>query len=277
MEEIHMNDNLVLGKAVTEAINDLNKEKRELEESIELLKNLEVKSLTEEEWHKICETPLRHNDVLSVFIQTMFEGATDIQVGANIVRFNYKDFIIDIPTSLCRGITVDMSWYVDIDKMEENIEDLKNTEWRNLDIHMSTNAREVYQYKEYLEKKSEGANWKTLFDIIYFNQKEFKLSNLQQRILWWYDAKVAPIDDKYWESYIQNYEEEVEKSIKTQEQRIKECYDKLDKFFYEIYPKLREFTDMIEFRDVFYQYRKGLRKQIDNHDISMMKYIRSNF
>lgn len=101
-----------MNKSIEEAIVDIDTSIKELEERKLLLLNLDTEEiLTEDKWHEICETPLRSSNILAKFVLNIFPEATLIKVGCNYVTFELYDIKCYLPTSLCRGIEVDVSWF----------------------------------------------------------------------------------------------------------------------------------------------------------------------
>lgn len=97
---------------VSEAIRDLNREIDEAQNKIAIVKSIDfTKSVTESQWHTICETPLRNSDLLAVLVKNTFPLAENILVHCNYVYFDMLGFKVQIPTSRCQGINVDTSWY----------------------------------------------------------------------------------------------------------------------------------------------------------------------
>lgn len=97
---------------VKEAIEDLKEEIAEKENHIRLLESIDfTKAVDEDIWHEICKTGLRYSDLLGVLVKNIFPLAKNIKVGCNYVDFEMMGFNVEIPTSYCRGINVDTSWY----------------------------------------------------------------------------------------------------------------------------------------------------------------------
>lgn len=98
---------------VDKAIDELKEDIADLTARITLLESLNIsQAVSEEEWHNLCETPLRSTAIMGALVQHIFPDATDIKVDCNYVNFNLFGFCVQIPTSRARGINVDTSWYV---------------------------------------------------------------------------------------------------------------------------------------------------------------------
>lgn len=101
-----------MDKNINEAIEEIKEDIETLKLQIQLLENLDLsKSVDEDIWHNICETPLRSSDILGVLVKNIFPLAENIIVHCNYVYFDMLGFKVQIPTSRCRGINVDLSWY----------------------------------------------------------------------------------------------------------------------------------------------------------------------
>ena len=96
---------------IQEVLETLQSDITEKENQINLIKTIDwTKSVTEKEWHQICETLLRTSDLLCNLLKNTFPNATDIQLGMNHVDFNLYGFKCKLPTSRYEEIRVDMSW-----------------------------------------------------------------------------------------------------------------------------------------------------------------------
>lgn len=85
---------------VSEAIRDLNREIDEAQNKIAIVKSIDfTKPVTENQWHTICETPLRSSDLLAVLVKNTFPLAENILVHCNYVYFDMLGFKVQIPTS----------------------------------------------------------------------------------------------------------------------------------------------------------------------------------
>ncbi len=97
---------------VSEAVIELNNELEDIQRKIALVKSIDfTKPVTENQWHMICETPLRNSKLLAILVKNTFPLAENIIVHFNYVYFDMLGFNVQIPTSGCRGINVDTSWY----------------------------------------------------------------------------------------------------------------------------------------------------------------------
>lgn len=141
-----------MDKCISEAIDEINEEISKLQSQKTLIENIEIKGkISEDIWHEICETPLRHSSVMANFVANLFPNATNIIVHCNYVYFDLYGFKIQIPTSRQRGINVDLSWYASY----------KNTGKPTLYLSLSNQRR--LKYYEYCDK---GYKWNEKAKII---------------------------------------------------------------------------------------------------------------
>lgn len=103
------------------------------------------KPVDEETWHKICETPLRHSELLGTLVKNTFPEAENIVVRCNYVYFTLFGFKIQIPTSRKHGINIDTSWY-EINHSAPQ-------------LHLSEAQKNTLKYYEALDN---GESWRTL-------------------------------------------------------------------------------------------------------------------
>ena len=100
-------------QAIQEQIEELNSQMALLDEISGL------KSINEELWHNICETPLRGTQGLVPLVKTIFKQAKNIEVHSNYVKFTLYEIGCYLPTSRRLGVEIDTSWYshIDIDEI----------------------------------------------------------------------------------------------------------------------------------------------------------------
>lgn len=101
----------VCSKNKENILKKLEEKRDELNKQIDMIKKLEIKPVTEDEWYKLCETPVRYNDVLLDIAEVTFPEGEDFEMCANEVAFKMNGFDISVSTSAIRGITIDMRWY----------------------------------------------------------------------------------------------------------------------------------------------------------------------
>lgn len=139
----------MMDEHIADAIQEISDTIQSLQAQIDMLKALDIsKPLTEEEWHQICETPLRGSELMATFVRNIFPDATDIVVHCNYVYFNLLGFRIQIPTYQACGINVDTSWYIRCEGSVCSFEE-----------YLSDRDLRIYRYFEAEDNK---ADWKTL-------------------------------------------------------------------------------------------------------------------
>ena len=78
---------------VSEAIQEMEEDQKELQQKIKYVKDFDFSvPVTEEQWHQICETPLRWTDVMAHLVKNRFPNAEHIKVTANDVVFDLEGF-----------------------------------------------------------------------------------------------------------------------------------------------------------------------------------------
>ena len=99
-------------KDVNEAIQEIKEQIVVLQAQETLINSFDFsKPVDEDAWHQICETPLRSSNLLAQLVKNIFPLAENILVHCNYVYFDMMGFKVQIPTSRCKGINVDVSWY----------------------------------------------------------------------------------------------------------------------------------------------------------------------
>lgn len=124
-----------MNDTIAAAIAEINEEIADLKTQVDFLQTLvEKEPLTEEEWHLVCETPLRSTDLMATFAHNIFPEATDIKVGCNYVALNLFGFRVMIPTSRAQGVCIETNWY-------------HQSSWRNCTFEEYLNDRECRAYR----------------------------------------------------------------------------------------------------------------------------------
>lgn len=185
---------------------------KENEEEINKLKNQNAfmqtidfsKSVDEETWHKICETPLRTSQLLKILVKNTFPEAEDIVVHCNYVYFTLLGFKIQIPTYRRQGINIDTSWY----KMD----------WGMPQLYLSEAQTNMLNYYEALDN---GESWRTLAKLRLPYYKDWFL-----RFAWFFKYKWKKLDRDSFEKQIKENEDNLEKRIKNYKQERKDMHDK---------------------------------------------------
>lgn len=99
-------------KEIKDSIFELEQGIREKQELIEMLRNLNIEEkLSEEDWHTVCESPLRSSRILVKLLTNIFPEATDVRLGGNFVYFTLYGIKCGLPTSRHTGIMIDTGWY----------------------------------------------------------------------------------------------------------------------------------------------------------------------
>ena len=98
---------------IEESIQLITEDIEELQKRKEFLESLDINAvLNEDEWHELCQSSLRSDNILSVFVHNIFPDAEDISITANYVKFLLYGIRCYLPTSLIRGIEIDTSWFI---------------------------------------------------------------------------------------------------------------------------------------------------------------------
>ncbi len=134
-------------KSINEALQELQKEINEKQNQMNLIKNIDWnKSVKEEVWHEICETPLRSSDLLGVMVKNIFPDAENINVNCNYVYFSLDGFECRLPTSRCNGVYIKTDWY------KKDYGEPSNPYFANHSV-----------MKKYFDAKDNGEHWDVLF------------------------------------------------------------------------------------------------------------------
>lgn len=172
-------------KDINNALEELRHEISEKEQQITFLQSFDwTKPVTEEEWHKICETPLRYSEeVLPVLVKNLFPSANNIEVGCNFVFFDLYDYEIQIPTSRNHGININTDWYHYISCLEE--------------CSANDHSNYMLKLKQYFEAKDQKLGWKAEA------KARYKYDNVSTVYLffWWFGChKWQKVDRELFET-----------------------------------------------------------------------------
>ena len=200
----------------------------EKENQINLIKNIDwTKSVTEEEWHQICETLLRTSDSLCDLLKNTFPNATDIKLGMNYVNFNLYGFKCLLPTFIYEEILVDMSWNKNLKK--PTLENTMNQFEKNM--------------REYFKSVDSHESWLKLFDLRFLQFKHYK--KWIKFILWFGKYKWKNVHREKWEEQFKNTENKLKTELETYKQKKKNIEEKRKLLHEKLLPKLYNFTNKV--------------------------------
>lgn len=207
---------------VMDAISDLKEQISQCESQIQLIENLDFnKKLTEDEWHELCETPLRSSELLSVFVKNIFPEATNINVHCNYVYFELMEYKIQIPTSRARGINVACNWY---------------SPPTICCLYTNDSLSKMEKYFEALDR---NAGWKELASLrCRLHKNDFNLF-----IWWFFYAKWKKLDRKSIEKEILDYKVKQNEKLEKYKENCKKTYEKLKWTKENLLPVLNSFSD----------------------------------
>lgn len=172
-----------ISKDIDHALDELQSEISENKRQISFLQSFDwTKPVTEEEWHKICDTPLRSSrEVLPVLVKNLFPSASNIEVGCNFVFFELYGYKIQIPTSCMRGINISTEWYRYTSRLEDCY------------YHSGSMVR----LKKFFDAKDQKMGWKAEAAARYNRDH----ANTIHLFLWWFGChKWQKVDRKLFET-----------------------------------------------------------------------------
>ena len=204
----------------------------EKENQMNLIKNIDwTKSVTEEEWHELCETLLRTSDSLCNLLKNTFPNATDIKLGMNYVNFNLYGFKCLLPTSIYEEILVDMSWNKNLKK--PTLENTMNQFEKNM--------------RKYFNLLDSNGYWLELFDLRFLSFKYYK--KWIKFILWFGKYKWKDVHREKWEEQFKETEEQVTEKLILYEKEKKEIDEKNKILHEKLLPELYQFTKNVYDKD----------------------------
>ena len=217
-----------MNEQIEKAINKLKEDIDTKNKQINLINSIDwSKSIDENTWHKICETPLRSSNLLSTLVKNTFPDSENIKVGVNYVYFEMYGFKCYIPTLLCRGIKVDTSWY-------------KNyKEPRKENIYYSNR----YYMKKYFDALDNHESWKVLFKYRLGNMNHYR--TFIKFILWFGKYKWKNVHRDKWEIEFKKDEEAYERNVEQYKINKTEMYRMTLKLKNELVPELSKFSNNI--------------------------------
>lgn len=219
---------------IQEVLETLQSDITEKENQINLIKNIDwTKSVTEKEWHQICETLLRTSDLLCNLLKNTFPNATDIKLEMNYVNFNLYGFRCQLPTSRYEEILVDMSWNK---KLKEPT--LENTIYS---FEFESNMR------KYFELLDSHGYWLELFDLRFPIFKHYK--KWIKFILWFGKYKWKDVYREQWEEQFKKTEERVTEKLNLYEKEKREIEEKNKILHEKLLPELYQFTKNVYDKD----------------------------
>lgn len=89
----------------------LRKDSRKIREYIVLVEKLRYGSVSENVWHKLCETPARYTSIMEEIARAIFPKGYGFTSDSNTVKFTLNGFKVTIPKTSKTGIEIDTFWY----------------------------------------------------------------------------------------------------------------------------------------------------------------------
>lgn len=136
--------------------------------------------LTEEEWKRICSTPLKDSEVLCDIVKNyIFPEAQNLSMRTKHVRFTVNGFTCYLPTMPPGGVEIDTGWYRSFESCQ--------------DIYHEKVSQEEEQMRKYFAAKAEHADWKTLARLRIPDCPDWELA-----ILWFCWYRWRNDREEYW-------------------------------------------------------------------------------
>ena len=218
-----------MNETIKEAIENLKNEIEERENFIKIVENMDLnEKLNEEKWHSLCQTWLRTSSLMGDFLLNIFPEAEDVKVGCNYVYFTLYGIKCASPTSLCRGIEINTSWYRKIEKDKP-------------EFKISRKIEAWFEYGEALKSKKswiEKAKIRSKCSDNHRNLTKFGLF-----CFWFFKWKWEKFDISIWEEYVRNEEFLHEERVKSYNKLLKEREEKVDILFNKLIPTLSVFSN----------------------------------
>ena len=209
---------------VSDVIKELNKTIDETQNKIAIVKSIDfTKPVTEDQWHLICETPLRNSNLLAVLVKNTFPLAENILVNCNYVYFDMLGFKVQIPTSRLRGINVDTSWY-EKDRGEPTIQ-------------YSSSIQSMIEYFDAVDNKK---GWYECAKHRLTYGKTCKKWLLF--IVWWFKYRWKDPKREQFEEVKSKQEQEYKERVENYRSNRKDIKNKTEMFLNELLPLLDEFS-----------------------------------
>ena len=229
-----MTDNINIKEIKDKTIEFLQEQIKEKEEYIKLIQNIDVNQIvTEKEWHKFCETPIRCSEILKIFVKNLWADAENIEVCANDTRFDLYGFKVSIPTSRCMGMEIVIDWeffkYIREKKPE------------------FTPSREVKRIMDYIElKEQKNVDWYTLYKAkVPTRVAEANYRKYYCWFLWNVQYKYMKIDEEYWKAEYEKEKQEFEIRMEKYYKHQREMFDRCSVLFEQLIPEINKFSTNI--------------------------------
>lgn len=202
---------------------------------IYLIENLDIAPVTEDEWHLICKTPIRYDDVLLEVAKKTFPLGEEFVRNSNDVKFKMNGFNITVPTCNIKGVVIDTYWY-DERYLKEFIPSNQHSKMR--------------RYFSLLDGKK--CSW---YELARCRNTVDDYSTFKLFFWWFFKAKWRKVDRAKWEKAFKEENLLNENMLKKHEEKKREMLDSIDRFKETV--SILESWGGVRYVDIF---NKGLNK-----------------
>lgn len=232
---------------ISDAVQDLKEQISEIQKQIDFIQSIDfTKPVTENQWHKICETPLRYSNLLADLVKNTFPLAENVLVGCNYVFFDLLGFKVQIPTSRCQGINVDTSWY-------------RKDEGKPTKIY----TKDIENVIEYFNAVDNKLGWYECARYRIPNSKTYKKWVLF--VMWWFKYRWEAPKRQQFEAVKSQQEQAHKERIKKHLSKRQNIKNKAKTFLYELLPLLNQFSlQHGNYNDSRYAYSIEQIKEFEN-------------
>lgn len=187
------------------------KERDNLNNQIEKVKNLEIKPVTQDEWLKLCETPIRYSNIILELAKETFPNGVNFKRTPNEVKFELYGFEVLIPTHQSKVVKIDTHWY---------------SKYYNKEIEVISSYKYMRKYFELLD--SGTYNW---YDLAYCRCAQRDEFSKFKLFMWWFiGGKWRKVNRVAWNDLFKKEENHYKNMIENRHNLKKHVEENMPKF-----------------------------------------------
>ena len=237
-------------KEIAEAIADMDEEIKSLQESKSLIDRLwshDIHTFTEDEYHQLCETPMRYTNALGKMLEERLGYPYKERTADSFLLELQDDSELRIPTSRIHGVEIIMPYF-------------HGDDWKNTNLQLQLYRESIEETKQKIEAINKNYFEGTLSKKIEFTSGRYYKRNILGKtvaVIDYFCKSIKGLNKKY-KTILEDLEQvkaETTEKYRKHEEKVLSEYTLQTKRLEEYKNKLFMWTDTIRIYTKAYNYR----------------------